>query len=255
MSPLPEILKLCREIENDFSIFGSKKDELSGLLQRLSTSENPFFHKLAHIGKHLHPKMSLQHFINFVVPIERALDRSLRDDEFLITTTDLKSPFFPRVPLEFVLENIRSAFNVGYIFRTADGLGVQKIHLLGYTQSPKHASVQKTDLGADSVVEFEEHEKFEDLLPSLKNRGLQIIALETAQKAIPLYDLNLAQPTVLVVGNERFGLNRQVLDCVDKVAQLPVYGQKNSLNVSIALSVAGFEWRRQWDLKVVLVDS
>ncbi len=228
----------------------SDLSELHRLLKLLASSQSVEHQKLGGLSSMLHSTMTDRHFANFIVPFERYLDRGLRDDQFLITSQDKTEPAkHTRIPLEFALENIRSAFNVGSIFRSADCVGVRKVHLIGYTATPDSPQLQKTSMGTWDLVPHSVQNKLESLIPEWKNAGLLVVALETAEKAIPIYNLDLARPSIFIVGNERFGLDRKILDMVDHVAALPSFGYKNSLNVSVALSVAAFEWRRQWDVK------
>jgi tRNA G18 (ribose-2'-O)-methylase SpoU len=230
--------------------------ELSGLLKTLETSANLEAQKLAEIPDHFFPSMTLKHFSNFIVPIERALDRNLRDDQFLITDRDTsttaaggtapKAFTSQKVPLYFVLDNMRSAFNVGSIFRLADCVGASEILLCGYTATPENETLQKTSLGSWQNTRWQSFPHLKEAFAYLESLKVQIVALETAEKSSNLYDLHLTTPTAFVVGNERFGLDREILEISHKVASLPVWGQKNSLNVSNALSIAAYEWRRQW---------
>jgi tRNA G18 (ribose-2'-O)-methylase SpoU len=236
--------------DSDFS--ESALFELSGLLKSLEISEFAAAQKLAEIPDHFFPTMTLKHFSNFIVPLERALDRNLRDDQFVVTDTDRNPPeltakkTLEKVPLYFVLDNLRSAFNVGSIFRLADCAGASEILLCGYTATPKNETLQKTSLGSWQNTKWQSFAHIKNAFAYLESLKVQIIALETAENAKNLYQMNFSQPTAFVVGNERFGLDRETLSCSHAVASLPAWGQKNSLNVSNALSIAAYEWRRQW---------
>src|SRR5690242_7807438 len=141
MEPTREqILKLykqCREFEKKFDSISA--DEIMALkksLEQLAEFPGPHTEKLASLSKHLKKGMTLQTFQNLIVPLERWLNRTVRDDEFLIRTEDKKSDrtFYPLI---LVLDHIRSAFNVGAFFRLADSLGIEKIILTGYTPTPQ----------------------------------------------------------------------------------------------------------------------
>lgn len=234
--------------DSDFS--ESALFELSGLLKSLETSEFETAQKLAEIPDHFFPTMTLKHFSNFIVPLERALDRNLRDDQFVVTDQDKKpiQALASKVPLYFVLDNMRSAFNVGSIFRLADCVGATEILLCGYTATPENETLQKTSLGSWQNTKWQNFAGIKEAFAYLESLKVQIVALETAENSKNLYEMHLTQPTAFVVGNERFGLDRETLLISHKVASLPVWGQKNSLNVSNALSIAAYEWRRQWKL-------
>lgn len=249
LSILKAAYELMREMERtskdgDFQ----EKDlhKLSALLRSFSLSDQIELEKISIIPEHLYPKMSMRHFLNFLIPVERLLGRNLSDDSFLISDQDRKTIKQAKVPLYFVLENIRSAFNVGSIFRLADCLAVQKIYLCGYTPTPAQEALQKTSLGTSDSTEWVHKENLIEALNELKRQSIQLVALETAENSTSLFDLKIQGPTAFIVGNERFGLEASSLSLCDQILSLPTFGIKNSLNVSNALSVAGYEWRRQW---------
>lgn len=257
MRPTPEelsILKSCyqlmREMEQNSQNGGEFQEgdlfRLAGLLRSFALSASPELEKLSLIPEHLHPQMSLRHFLNFLVPIERLVGRNLSDDSFLVTSQDKVQTPKNKVPLYFVLENIRSAFNVGSIFRLADCLAAEKIFLCGYTATPENEALEKTSLGTLPNTTWLHFDHLNEALQNLKKENIQIFALETAEKSKSLFATTFQGPTALVVGNERFGLEASALQMCDGVISIPTYGVKNSLNVSNALSIAAYEWRRQW---------
>lgn len=214
------------------------------LLKEFQFSDQIDLQKLSEIPDHLHPGMSLRHFVNFMIPVERLMDRHLKDDQFLITSTDLQAPL-QKFPLYFVLDNIRSAFNVGSIFRLGDCVGVSEILLCGYTVGPENEALQKTSLSAAKFLPSRHFPDLKDALTDLKAKGVYLIGLETSPQAISIYSAPMKGPTAFVVGNERFGLDHATLALVDEVRKIPVYGVKNSLNVANTLSIAAYEWSRQ----------
>lgn len=245
---LKALKKLSLEIEQaaeDGAFPENELQKLIMLLAALENSDNLDLQKIAEAKDHLHPKMTLRHFQNFMIPLERVFGRSLREDEFLVTSKDQPTKKIQKVPLVFVLENIRSAFNVGSIFRLADAIGVESIHLVGYTPTPD----RKTALGTESSVHAQNFARIEDSILHLKSRDYRIWALETAENSASLFSTNFEGPTALVVGNERFGIEASALRMMDGVLTLPMSGLKNSLNVSNALSASAFEWKRQWLIK------
>lgn len=150
-----------------------------------------------------------------------------------------------------VLHNIRSAYNVGSIFRTADGVGVAKIYLCGYTPTPNAQSIgvgvnshkiAKTALGAEEFVPWEKHRQTGRLLSQLKKRGTSIVALELDSKSKNLFDYDFSalpgESLAVVVGHERKGLTKNILSYVDDIIEIPMYGKKESLNVAVATGVA-----------------
>ncbi len=153
-------------------------------------------------------------------------------------------PELPRHPLRLVLDQVRSAYNVGALFRTADGCGVDRIYLLGYTPHPPHPQLEKTALGASSYVPWEHRQDSTGLLDELTEDGYETIALETGEDAVPIWDFDWPERAALVVGNEVEGVSPVVLNGCRKKICLPMYGYKASLNVTTALGVAMFEYLR-----------
>lgn len=145
-----------------------------------------------------------------------------------------------------IIHNIRSTYNVGSMFRTADTAGVSKIYLTGYTPSPVdrfgryRRDIAKTALGAEKSVQWEHYKEIGKAIKNIKKEGFYIIALEQVSQAIDYKKIKPKQKTALVVGNEVRGLSRVVLDKCDVVVEIPMHGQKESLNVSVALGIALF---------------
>ena len=141
-----------------------------------------------------------------------------------------------------VLHNIRSAYNVGSIFRTADGAGVAKIYLCGYTPTPDEPKVKKTALGAEEFVAWEKQRQTGRLLNQLKKQGADIVALELDNKSKNLFDYNFdalpGESLAIVVGHERKGLTKNILSYVDDIIEIPMHGKKESLNVAVATGIA-----------------
>lgn len=146
-----------------------------------------------------------------------------------------------------VLDNIRSLENIGSIFRTADALGVSKIFLCGITAQPpvgesrENFLVKKTALGAEQTVLFEYYKRTAILIKKLKKQKIQVAALEQDKKAIDYRKFKPKFPLALVVGNEVKGVSKKVLSLCDNIIELPMCGKKESLNVSVAFGIAGYE--------------
>jgi 23S rRNA (guanosine2251-2'-O)-methyltransferase len=137
-----------------------------------------------------------------------------------------------------ILHNIRSAYNVGSIFRTADAAGVKKIYLCGYTPTPDNQKVVKTSLGAEKYVPWEYYKQTWQLLKKLKIKKIHIIALEQTKKSVDYRQFKPKFPLALVVGNEVKGLSKKILTYADKIIAIPMYGKKESLNVVVATGIA-----------------
>jgi tRNA G18 (ribose-2'-O)-methylase SpoU len=140
-----------------------------------------------------------------------------------------------------ILHNIRSAYNVGSIFRTADAAGIQKIFLCGYTPDPKKdPKISKTSLGAEKIVPWEKYKQTWRLLEGLAKSGIFTLALEQAPDSIDFRKFKPQYPLVLVLGNEVRGLSKEILSYCDKKIEIPMKGKKESLNVSVAFGIAIF---------------
>ncbi len=142
-----------------------------------------------------------------------------------------------------VLHNIRSSHNVGAIFRTADAVGVTKIYISGYTPAPidrfgrARPDISKASLGAEKTVAWESIGDVEDLIKRLKKEKVQIIALEQDKNSINYKDLKTKEKNLIILGNEVDGIEKEILALCDEIIEIPMLGQKESLNVSVATGV------------------
>jgi 23S rRNA (guanosine2251-2'-O)-methyltransferase len=245
-----EIYQLFTGLEKDSSdgVFNQQLlEELVNLIASLEKSDDLILQKLSKFKNSLHSKMTIRHFSTIAVPFERYLKKNITDDDFLISSTDRDHLVMPRAPLHFILDNLRSAFNVGSIFRTADTLGAAKIWLTGYTPTPHQLQVEKAALGSTFVMAWE-HCSFNECIQKLTEQNIQIVALETSSKAVDItLDFDFSKPTAFIIGNERFGLDSSQLEIANEIRKIPTYGIKNSLNASVAAAIAGFEWRKQYN--------
>jgi 23S rRNA (guanosine2251-2'-O)-methyltransferase len=145
--------------------------------------------------------------------------------------------------LEALLDNIRSAWNVGSIFRSADGLGIRKLHLCGITPTPEYSGVGKTALGAEQTIPWTYYRNVLVAAEALKEQGKQLWALEHDPRALSINDvldmnINIRDEIVLIVGNEITGVDPEVLDLCERIIFIPMDGSKRSLNVAVAFGIA-----------------
>lgn len=143
--------------------------------------------------------------------------------------------------LEVLLDNIRSAWNVGSMLRTCDGAGVRRVHLCGVTALPDNSKVIKTALGAEKNLPWSFHHNALTAVRQLKDQGVRIWTLEGGPRAVPLFEAQAeitGDPMVLVVGNEVSGVDPGIMDLCDRVVSLPMQGVKGSLNVAVAFGIA-----------------
>lgn len=156
-------------------------------------------------------------------------------------------PTVQRNPVHVVLENIRSAFNVGSIFRTADAGAVERIHLCGYTCHPPNEKLAKTALGATDYVPWTRHVDGPSALASLRAAGVTLAAIEVVDDAIPHTRFEWPQPVAIVFGNEVYGITEETLGACDVTIQIPMRGYKNTINVATAFGIVLYEILRQWN--------
>ena len=141
-----------------------------------------------------------------------------------------------------ILDDIRSMANVGSIFRTSDCFRIEKIYLCGITPVPPHREIEKTALGATESVEWVYFESAVDLLNKLKSEGVYIVSLEQVDQKTYLQDFFAPKDKklALIMGNEVFGVNEELINLSDEVVEIPQFGTKHSFNVSVSVGI--FLW-------------
>ena len=152
----------------------------------------------------------------------------------------------PRPPIYAILENVRSLYNVGSMFRTADALHLSCLYLCGYTGFPPRREITKTALGAEHTVPWEKHAEAAQLARSLQAKGMQIVVLEQTDDAVDFWEAPVRFPVCFVVGNEVIGVSEELVALADLCLELPMAGIKQSLNVATAFGVVGYELARRW---------
>ncbi|GAB3650819.1 RNA methyltransferase [Echinicola sediminis] len=145
-----------------------------------------------------------------------------------------------KIPIVIVLDNVRSLNNVGSAFRTSDAFRIQKIYLCGITGKPPHRDIQKTALGATESVEWEYTGTTLEAIASLKKEGFEICSLEQVDKSMMLDKFSPAagKKYALIFGNEVFGVEEEVILASDHVLEIPQFGTKHSLNISVSMGIA-----------------
>lgn len=145
-----------------------------------------------------------------------------------------------KTPLILVLDNIRSLHNIGSVFRTADAFLIQKIYLCGITAQPPHKDIHKTALGATESVDWEYMGNTMDAIGKLQEQDVQVISVEQAESATQLQHVKVQSDTIyaLVFGNEVKGVSQDVVSASDGVVEIPQFGTKHSLNISVSAGMA-----------------
>ncbi len=151
-----------------------------------------------------------------------------------------------RLPAVVLLDNIRSMYNVGSFFRTADGVNLEKLYLCGITAHPPKNAITKTALGAEQTVPWEHDWDPIKIANDLRNRSYELVAIETSPTALDLFSWQPRFPICVAFGNEIEGLNQQLLSLADTHVRIPMLGQKNSLNVATAGGIVLYELLRKY---------
>lgn len=147
----------------------------------------------------------------------------------------------PRNEIYLVLDNIRSMYNIGAMFRTADAVRVKKIYLCGICATPPRNKIYKTSLGAVEWVDWEYHKKASVAIQKLKGKGVQIVCLEQTDDSVDITRAKYKFPVALVVGHELRGISNEVLQLADLRVEIPMHGRANSLNVATAAGIILFD--------------
>lgn len=163
--------------------------------------------------------------------------KRISSDEFRIT---------PKTPIILVLDNVRSAMNIGSVFRTADAFLIEKIYLCGICAIPPNKELIKTALGSDQSVDWEYAKETTDIVQQLKKEGATLVAIEQTEHAIPLPLFNPNNKKIaMVFGHEIFGINQEVINLCDVCVEIPQFGTKHSLNIAVSAGIAIWEtWRK-----------
>lgn len=205
---------------------------------------------LAKLARLLELGMTRQQFWSVLVPVEREVARcKITDVDILDADLPAGAATGAPMPLTVIVDSVRSAFNLGGIFRTAECFGVRELVLCGYTPRPDQPQVAKAALGTEALVTWRYEEDIRAVIAEQKASGTPCFALETVAGAPDLAAFAWPFPCALVLGNERFGLDAEVVAACDGAVRIPLFGRKNSLNVVTAFAVAACEVRKRFDGK------
>ncbi|NOX89010.1 MAG: RNA methyltransferase [Calditrichaeota bacterium] len=164
--------------------------------------------------------------------------RKLTFDEIFERQPDLEElKKRPRLPIQVLVEDIRSMHNVGSIFRTSDGARIQHLYLAGFTAQPPRIEIDKTALGATDSVPWSYHKNAAETLKKLKEQNTQIVVVEHTTKSVNYAEADYRFPVCLVLGNEVEGVSEEAVQLADLAVEIPMLGIKQSLNVSVAYGI------------------
>jgi tRNA-Thr(GGU) m(6)t(6)A37 methyltransferase TsaA len=245
-----ELEKIWIDLPAPSDLAGSRRREhalerLSAAIHALEQADSENIRRLSFHTRNLSLEMTARHLATVLVPFERLQGKALRDDEILIEEGDRATAIHATAPMRVIADNLRSAFNVGAVLRTAECFGVEHVSLSGYTPTPDSEKTARTSLGTEKSVSWSSDPNVHDVIAQAKSDGYEVVALETAQSAVTLSEFKWPEKCALILGNERFGLDRDVIDLADYIVKIPMHGTKNSLNVGIACGIALASWREQ----------
>lgn len=168
--------------------------------------------------------------------------RKLKNEELKrLSAIDFKK--VPKVPVIIVLDDIRSAYNVGSVFRTADAFLIEAIFLCGFTPAPPNREIQKTALGANETVDWKYFKNTEEAISELRGSGYKIAAVEQTENSVMLNDFTVqkGEKFAVVFGNEVGGVTQPVVDAADFCIEIPQFGTKHSLNIAVCAGIVLWE--------------
>ena len=161
-----------------------------------------------------------------------------------------------RNPLYLILENVYDTYNIGGLFRLADGLNVEKMYLCGQMEKPPHTRIEKASIGTYKIVPWAYFPSVGEAIDDIhaacnaKRETLQVVAVEQDATSVPYTQIDYAGPVALIVGNETYGVLPDTLKLADHIAEIPMWGINKSLNVIVSAAVVSFEVMRQLRLKL-----
>ncbi len=179
--------------------------------------------------------------LNFVAQFQKGMNREKRklnvEEMHRISVEEFREA--EKIPLCVVLDNVRSRNNIGSVFRTSDAFRVETIYLCGITSTPPNAEIHKTALGAEDSVKWEYVEDTLQVVNQLKNKGFTIYSIEQVENSISLENIELDKQKkyAVILGNEVYGVQQSVIDASDDCIEIPQFGTKHSLNVSVTAGI------------------
>ncbi|MFC2107566.1 RNA methyltransferase [Bacteroidota bacterium] len=177
--------------------------------------------------------------------------RKLKLDELgRISVEDYKKS--TKIPITVILDDIRSLNNIGSVFRTADAFRIEAIHLCGITACPPHREIHKTALGATDSVSWKYYENVISSVKELKDNGYVICGIEQTTKSIDIedFDMHKKQKTAIIFGNEVSGINNSILGMLDHCVEIPQFGTKHSLNISVCAGIVLWEVFKKFRINI-----
>ena len=171
--------------------------------------------------------------------------RTASESEAAQATLKIRSPLF------LILENVYDTYNIGGLFRLADGLNVQKMYLCGQMEKPPHTRIEKASIGTYKVVPWAYFPSVMEALADIRKTAsnVSVVAVEQDERSIPYTKIVFNSPTALIVGNETYGILPETLKLADHIAEIPMWGINKSLNVIVSAAIVSYEVMRQFSIK------
>lgn len=231
------INKLSCALELSLNDASERQGLISHILELCLLAEQPFADDISRFLDGLSPNISPFTLLQKLNDFHCAALR--KDNQLSIRTGDgnpIPNPIAKQKAggITLICDNLRSVFNVGSIFRSAECLGIAEILLCGITPLPTHPNLPKTAMGTESLVKWRHFTHTQEAIESCKQQGMHIYALETVEGAVSVFQAQYSFPLALVLGNESLGINPANLALCDSFISLPQLGWKNSLNVGVA---------------------
>jgi len=237
---IKKILDFSKEIEINWDNEPQRREQLGNLQEFLGFYTEDRYMQLKDM---INTEMSRRDFLKIIIPIEQACNIEKRDADLVIKRYDSVKPQTSKLDLILVLDNLRSAFNVGAIVRTAECFGITKLYFCGYT--PDNERVAKTAMGTRELVAVTHFKTTEAAIETLRSEKRYIYALETVENADSIYECEYQYSSALIVGNEALGIAQKILQLADQIIEIPLSGWKNSLNVGVATAITIAEIKRK----------
>lgn len=235
-----EIFSLAQKIEEKWQQ-GEENLPLQQLSMLMGWMPDDRYHGCA---QQLSGELTLHQFNQLIIDLRGDDMPDERDYDFVVYSQDADSPAARRHSVVLILDNLRSAFNVGSIIRTAECFGIEAVYLCGYTPTPENRHVKKTAMGSDAWVQWKQFSTTIQAVAAAQAAGYRVFALETTSHAEELHKTRISQPCALVLGNEALGVDPEVITRCDATLKIALFGRKNSLNVGVTAAIACYEVTR-----------
>ncbi|MCB5245039.1 MAG: RNA methyltransferase [Candidatus Cloacimonetes bacterium] len=249
LSPVKQIKaldKLLSALELSLSKKENYTEPVKHILGCIAWMKPPLPKYISHLSSALQKEKSPEKISYIIAQYQKERGKTFKDYQIAVTEGDGLRVAQPEAKnkaqqMILILDNLRSAFNIGSIFRTAECLNLKSIYLCGVSATPKSSALKKTAMGTENKINWKYFTQTEDAILSAKAEGYNLYALETVTDASSVFEVQYNFPLALVVGNESLGISQSALKLCDYYLTLPVQGWKNSLNVAVACAICAYQ--------------